>query len=409
VSDVTEEALWMLGGDLPAIPPSGRAAREDGDIQQSTIFLNTGYGVLRSGESRAILDAGRHGFQNGGHAHSDALSIVLSLGPHPLIVDPGTGTYTMKPMMRERFRSTPMHNTVVVDERSQSEPDGPFHWKSATNASLERWRVKAACYVEASHDGYAPLVHRRAVVHDRRNLWLVADHLIGEGRHQIDAYWHIDPDWKSAAPAPSSRSGVSLEHPAGPRAAVATTAVDVREFFGDPGGLGWCAPVYGRVVPSITLRFTQVDSAPFSIVSAIETEAGAGRSLKLSIAAVQAVPDTPDDWHRVAVLVQNGGDKALACFAAPLALSTAARSLARIRCDYGELATDARMALLRLSPAGRPEELYLVDGGVAVWAGNGSFAIDLGSPAEDLRFDLLALEAFGAPGEETYVRHRGIR
>jgi hypothetical protein len=67
------------------------------------------------------------------------------------------------------------------------------------------------------------------------------------------------------------------------------------------------------------------------------------------------------------------------------------------------------MALLRLSPAGRPEELYLVDGGVAVWAGNGSFAIDLGSPAEDLRFDLLALEAFGAPGEETYVRHRGIR
>jgi hypothetical protein len=67
------------------------------------------------------------------------------------------------------------------------------------------------------------------------------------------------------------------------------------------------------------------------------------------------------------------------------------------------------MALLRLSQIGKPEELYLVDGSVAVWTGNGPFAIDLGAPAEDLRFDLLALEAFGAPGEETYVRHRGIR
>jgi hypothetical protein len=407
LGDVTEEALWMLGGEAPAAR-SDQIAREPA-LNTSEIFLNSGYGVLRSGGTRVILDAGRHGFLNAGHAHADALSMVLTIGRHPLIVDPGTGTYTMKPMMRERFRSTPMHNTVVVDERSQSETDGPFHWKSATHASLERWRVKTGCYAEAWHEGYAPLVHRRAIVHDRRSLWLVVDHLIGEGRHQADAYWHLDPDWRSAAPATSLRSGVSLEHPAGPRAAIATTAIDVREFYGDPGGLGWCAPVYGRVVPSITLRFTRVETVPFSLVTAIETQPAAGRSLNLSIAQLQAVPDATDLWHRVAVLVQSGGDKTLACFAAPTAMSAAPRSLARIRCDYGELATDARMALLRLSQTGRPEELYLVDGRVAVWAGNGSFAIDLGSPAEDLRFDLLALEAFGSAGEERYVRHRGLR
>jgi hypothetical protein len=406
IGDVPEEAFWMLGGE-PSSPRFDQMAAAG--VKQSEIFPNSGYGVLRSGESRAILDAGRHGFLNCGHAHADALSMVLTVGRHALIVDPGTGTYTMKPMMRERFRSTPMHNTVVVDERSQSETDGPFHWKSATNASLERWRVKAGCYAEASHDGYAPLVHRRAIAHDRRSLWLIADHLIGEGRHQMDAYWHIDPDWRSAAPAPSLRPGISLEHAAGPRATIVTTAVDVREFFGDPGGLGWCAPVYGRVVPSITLRFTHVGTAPYSIVSAIETGSGDGRSVNLSIAALQTVPDTTDAWHRAAVLVQNGTSKTIACFAAPIAMSTEVRSLARVRCDYGELATDARMALLRLSQIGKPEELYLVDGSVAVWTGNGPFAIDLGAPAEDVRFDLLALEAFGAPGEETYVRHRGIR
>ena len=24
-------------------------------------------------------------------------------------------------------------------------------------------------------------------------VWIVADHVLGEGRHQVDAYWHLAP------------------------------------------------------------------------------------------------------------------------------------------------------------------------------------------------------------------------
>ena len=69
-----------------------------------------------------MFDCGRHGFLNGGHAHSDALSVVLTVAGRALLVDPGTATYTMDPEMRDRFRGTAMHNTVLVNGRPQADP-----------------------------------------------------------------------------------------------------------------------------------------------------------------------------------------------------------------------------------------------------------------------------------------------
>ena len=53
--------------------------------------------------------------------------------------------------------------------------------------------TRAFDYVEATHDGYLPLVHCRSVLRLPEDLWLVVDHLIGTGRHRADIYWHFDP------------------------------------------------------------------------------------------------------------------------------------------------------------------------------------------------------------------------
>jgi hypothetical protein len=46
-----------------------------------------------------------------------------------------------------------------------------------------------------SHDGYAPVRHRRTLVRTANSGWLVVDDLVGEGRIEAHGHWHFDPGW----------------------------------------------------------------------------------------------------------------------------------------------------------------------------------------------------------------------
>lgn len=55
------------------------------------------------------------------HTHNDALSIVLNVAGIDIIVDPGSYVYTSNKAERNHFRSTAMHNTVIVDMEEQNQ------------------------------------------------------------------------------------------------------------------------------------------------------------------------------------------------------------------------------------------------------------------------------------------------
>ena len=157
-----EEAVWIAG---PSAVPGKAPPRPSG----SRLFSDTGYFVARTDDgSQAILDVGPHGYRNGGHAHADARSCVLSVQGRPLLIDPGTSTYTMDPALRDRMRSPVSHNTVTIDGRSHSTPAGPFHWRSTTDAQpvFEAIAERAAILSNAkfafvtSFDG--ELIHMRS-------------------------------------------------------------------------------------------------------------------------------------------------------------------------------------------------------------------------------------------------------
>ena len=91
------------------------------------LFPDAGYAVLRAGTgadaSYLALDFGPHG---GGHGHYDKLGFVLFARGGLLGVDPGTQPYAA-PTHATWDKMTIAHNTVVVDETSQSEGTGKLH------------------------------------------------------------------------------------------------------------------------------------------------------------------------------------------------------------------------------------------------------------------------------------------
>jgi hypothetical protein len=88
-----------------------------------------GYTVWRRAELMLVWDHGPLGFRSiAAHGHADALSVVLYIGDEPLLADPGTYAYHEDVQARDRFRSTPWHNTVNFGGKDQSENLGPFLW-----------------------------------------------------------------------------------------------------------------------------------------------------------------------------------------------------------------------------------------------------------------------------------------
>jgi hypothetical protein len=248
-----EEAYWLLAS--PGFVLSPRHSLTKGPRERrSGALADTGYYVSRSTRGdHLVVDGGAHGYLNGGHAHADALSLSLTVAGIPFLVDPGTGCYTVDAGLRDRLRSSHLHNTLVIDGRSQSIARGPFSWARTANSHVRRWRTHGAFdYFEGEHDGYAPLEHRRHVLMLRGDLLVVADLVRGPGHHTAAVHWHVDPQW-TVQPRGQALTFAARDM----SCQLAVPTGNLERFTADrKSGLGWHAPVYGDVRPMTSLRVT---------------------------------------------------------------------------------------------------------------------------------------------------------
>lgn len=255
VGPAAEEAVWLTGR-LPDPSP--------GSAWPSTALRQSGYFVSRSAAGDVLtIDGGRHGFLNGGHAHADALSIVATVRSCPFLIDPGTGGYTIDGAARDRFRSSVLHNTLTLDGRSQSVPDGPFHWRTTADASALAWASGEGfdCFA-GEHAGYAPAIHQRAVL-SQPGCWTIVDRVLSDRSHRADVHWHVDPAWQVAQ---SHANAVRAVHEDGTTVWMIAVGDGVSvEIFRASAGvdrLGWYSPVYGDVRPMTTVRISCETVAP---------------------------------------------------------------------------------------------------------------------------------------------------
>jgi len=344
-----EEAYWLLAHPRFAAGLS-RSTTPDLRTRRSGALTNTGYYVSRSARGdHLLIDGGPHGYLNGGHAHADALSLALTVAGIPLLVDPGTGTYTVDGGLRDRLRSSHMHNTLVIDGRSQSIARGPFGWSHTANGHVREWRTHATFdYFEGEHDGYHPLEHRRHVMMLRDDLLVVADLVRGAGNHAAAVYWHVDPRWTVTA-----RGGVVTFGTGGSCCQLVAPNSRIERFTGDrETGLGWHAPVYGNVMPSTSLRVTRRGEWPLWIVSVF------GLNSDNPIVDGEFAPVVADAGaleHAVALRLARRGSIDF------VALAQTATSHSAATWRFGEFETDARVAFCRVA-GDRLIEAALMDG-----------------------------------------------
>lgn len=170
-------SVFGVEGDA-ATSPAGRRT-----------FHLGGYSVLRERiggrEICLTYDHGPLGYLSiAAHGHADALSLTLSVGGLPLLVDPGTYLYHPAGEWRDWFRGTRAHNTLNVAGQNQSIISGAFNWSDKASAKPQEVEHFPQWRVLASHDGYRKrfgVTHEREVLH-RGNELLILDRLTGSDR-----------------------------------------------------------------------------------------------------------------------------------------------------------------------------------------------------------------------------------
>jgi uncharacterized heparinase superfamily protein len=179
------EVLWFTGAEGARSYESLRPSIPTGAASQ--LFPTGGYAVMRSGWERdahqMIVDVGPLGCPiSSGHGHADLLSVQLTAFGESCVVDAGTYCYTAEPEWRNFFRGTTAHSTLMIDGRNQVQPEGPFSWHGRPHVTLHEWRSNAQSdFVDAQHDAYAPLTHRRRVLFVKPSYWVVIDDVTTNG------------------------------------------------------------------------------------------------------------------------------------------------------------------------------------------------------------------------------------
>jgi hypothetical protein len=184
--------VWLTGTTAAAATSGSLPQR------QSCVLPQTGLVILRTEQTTVMFDCGPHGFPPlYAHAHADTLHVTISHAGVQVIGDPGTGSYQASPDVRDAFRGTGFHATVMVEGRNQGDAAGPFLWSRVPVANLENVDLGRRSAV-ASHDGYRRLTqavtHRRSVSLPEDGLVVICDTISGLGGYRVAQRWPQHPD-----------------------------------------------------------------------------------------------------------------------------------------------------------------------------------------------------------------------
>ena len=198
-------------------------------------LYKAGYYKLYVQNITVVFDAGVIGpMYMPGHGHCDCLSFELFYDGKPIFVN--SGTYQYQGKLRNYFRATHAHNTVVINGHEQSEIWGEH--RVARRVSVLRSQQLSLCEVTAECMNYHGEKHKRSVKL-KENCFEIIDETTGSG--QVCSYLHLAPDLKYSN-GKIQGAGVNIT------VSAINTSVDVTESL--------YSPAFGVIEKNICLVFT---------------------------------------------------------------------------------------------------------------------------------------------------------
>jgi hypothetical protein len=220
------------------------------------IFREGGLTLCQNGEGRLIFRHAPLGLPpTYGHGHADALSVLLSWGDTPLLIDPGSGQYNGDQAIRDYFRSTIAHNTVELDGADQAEILGPFLWTQTYECRLNQATPEPWPIIEAEHSGYRERfqrVHRRRIEWPKPSRIEIEDTIVGARGGSFRAALHL-----GVCRLAQSHDNVVVAYFDNLKLRLRFDRdLDVQLLHGSrsPFG-GWRTTVYGDWIPNYTVIF----------------------------------------------------------------------------------------------------------------------------------------------------------
>lgn len=207
-----DDARWDVlrraprASDHPT-PESPRWTPSGGALEQAGYFV----GREHDGADAwwCLVDAGPHGGDRTGHAHTDLGHVEISKGSTLIVVDPGCPAYTTDRTGRDWIRSEFAHACLVIDGSPLAAPSGPFSWAHIAPIPSARWRDEGRmwwCELSYTRDHAAGrLTHRRQVALVRGCGIAVCDWFDGDAPPSLALHWPLGD-----APGTATLSGCQL-------------------------------------------------------------------------------------------------------------------------------------------------------------------------------------------------------
>jgi len=271
-SGAGDDAAWYGLTDTTQIPYSQPQINHD-SANSIKVLPKSGIGILQQESAELLFFAVPNGiFGRGSHTHNDKLSFVLRVSGQEVLCDSGTGCYTRDMAMRNRFRSTAAHNTLLIDGTEQNRiPPGPLGLfilgnEAAVSPILEG-REARGCFLRASHMGYRLLgvTHTRTIcIVDNERSFVIEDQLDGDGVHDFEFNLQLAPN--RSAEVTSAESGILCRILGDRQVQLTITGPTCLQGSTLPSLV---SNAYGVKAPAVKLRFWGRAAVPMRITTHI--------------------------------------------------------------------------------------------------------------------------------------------